>query len=204
VVHAHPEDVASSGRPEPRGSRPVAVEAVVDADGTLVCSVRDDGRWHAPAERAEGNLGLGMVRGMVDDLRIDAGNAGTTAVFRHRLTRTPSLYTAVPHPAHEPPSRPGGLRLVVDGHRVSVIGTVDLTTADRLRHVLYRTGAAGAEPLVVDLSGVTFLGSPGVRVLYDLVRHDSAVTLLAPIGSVAQHVLELVRLPYLNRLPDGA
>jgi hypothetical protein len=54
---------------------------------------------------------------------------------------------------------------------------------------------------VLDLSAVTHLGSAGVRILHELITTEGAdVTLLAPFGSVAQYVLELVRLPYRTEL----
>jgi hypothetical protein len=52
--------------------------------------------------------------------------------------------------------------------------------------------------LLLDLTGVTALASAGVQVLHERLDGSSGLRLLAPVGSPAQHVLDLVRLPYLT------
>ena len=80
---------------------------------------------------------------------------------------------------------------------MKVSGPVDLTSADNFRASLRRFSRGGTAELTVDLAGVTHLGSAGVQVLHEIHAMDGAsLHLRAPSGSVAQHVLELVRLPY--------
>ena len=80
---------------------------------------------------------------------------------------------------------------------MKVRGPVDLTSADNFRASLRRFSRGGTTDLTVDLSEVTHLGSAGVQVLHEIHALDGApLHLRAPSGSVAQHVLELVRLPY--------
>ena len=82
-----------------------------------------------------------------------------------------------------------------DGELV-VTGPVDAVAADRLRRELATATRGGTQPLLLDLSGVTLLGSAGVQTIFDVVRLDRGLRVLAPAGSPAQHVLHLVQLPY--------
>ncbi len=130
---------------------------------------------------------------MVDDLRIERGH-GTTVTFRLRLSRTVRMMAGRRH-------RDGGSKGVDfavrhEGPHVRVRGDVDTTSAEHLRTALLRAGCGGVQDVLVDLSGVTLLSSSAVRVLHEACRPGQGVTLCAPMGSVAQHVLELVRLPY--------
>jgi anti-anti-sigma factor len=62
-------------------------------------------------------------------------------------------------------------------------------------------------PLTLDLSGVTFMDSSGLRVILDRLK-DGPITLVSPSPQV-QHLLELCRLTDLKGLtlenpPGGA
>ena len=89
VVHAN------AGEDPPR-SHVIEVDAEVDGDGVLACRIHDDGHWVDLAASASGGLGLGMVTSMVDHLAIDTQGPGTSATFRHRLTREASLFAPGP------------------------------------------------------------------------------------------------------------
>ncbi len=185
VVHAH----AAERRPARRW---VEVDAELGADGVLSCRVHDDGRWQDTGRLPDG-WGLALVAAMVDDLRIERGH-GTTVTFRLRLSRTIRMMVGRRH-------RDGGaqgLDLAVQhgGQHVRVRGDVDTTSAEHLRTALLRAGCGGVQDVLVDLSDVTLLSSSAVRVLHEVCRPGRGVTLCAPMGSVAQHVLDLVRLPY--------
>ena len=80
--------------------------------------------------------------------------------------------------------------------QLALHGPVDRRSADRLRHELTTLTRGGTAPLLVDLSGVTALASIGVQVLHERLASSPGLVLLAPVGSPAQHVLDLVRLPY--------
>ena len=106
---------ANAGEDPPR-SHLVDVDAEVDGDGVLACRIHDDGQWVEPAASASGGLGLGMVRSMVDHLAIDIHGSGTTATFRHRLTREASLFA--PGARHDRRGRePRGLAVRRRGRR---------------------------------------------------------------------------------------
>jgi anti-anti-sigma regulatory factor len=91
---------------------------------------------------------------------------------------------------------------------VRVEGPVDAGTAAQLRHDLLRRSRGGTVPMAVDLAGVTQLASAGVSALHHVAeRHAeqrAPLTLHAPAGCAAQHVLALVGLPYTTaELPGG-
>jgi ABC-type transporter Mla MlaB component len=78
---------------------------------------------------------------------------------------------------------------------------------DVLRVHLARASRGGVSGVRVDLTDVTVLASAGVQVLVQLINDGGPVELLAPMGTPAQHVLDLVRLPYRSwpgRPPFGA
>ena len=88
--------------------------------------------------------------------------------------------------------------LDVDETTVKVSGSIDQVSADQFRVELMRSARGGMSDLTIDLSQVTYLGSAGVQVLHEVrALNGDTLKLLAPPGSVAQHVLELVRLPYV-------
>jgi ABC-type transporter Mla MlaB component len=106
-------------------------------------------------------------------------------------------------------ARPGvAFACDVDEGVLRVSGPVDPDSVDVLRSALKRASLGGVRSLVVDLDGVTHLASIGVQALVEAMtaagvsRPDDTpgIRLLAPFGSPAQHVLELVGLPYHTRL----
>ena len=165
----------------------------------MVCTVRDRGTWSdRPADPDRGR-GLGMVSGLVDQLSLDRSGRGTTVTFRKRLTRSAQLLTGSPRTpgADANPSEPVPFSTAVVGTTMKVRGPLDLSTADSFRAALRRFSRGGTAELTVDLNEVTHLGSVGVQVLHEVHALDGAsLHLLASAGSIAQHVLELVRLPY--------
>jgi anti-anti-sigma factor len=79
-----------------------------------------------------------------------------------------------------------------------VRGPVDATSAIQLRERLRSATGNGTVSRAVDLSHVTLLASAAVHVLHEAARRSTAhhehLRLLAPRGSTAHHVLELVGL----------
>ena len=57
-----------------------------------------------------------------------------------------------------------------DGVRVSPHGEIDIATADRLQKRVAEKLAAGALQVTLDLTGVTFMDSTGIRLLVHLTR----------------------------------
>jgi anti-anti-sigma factor len=176
----------------------VEIGARLGERGDLVLSVADTGRWRDQEYDANRGNGLAMVRGFVDSLQMHRSAHGTTAVTRQGLSRPVELLTAAtPRPArHATPGR--GYGLDVEKSMVTVSGSIDQVSADQFRVELMRSARGGMSDLTIDLSQVTYLGSAGVQVLHEVrALNGGALKLVAPPGSVAQHVLELVRLPYV-------
>ena len=128
-------------------------------------------------------------------------HGGTTARFRHRLGRPAQLLAAVPAAGSGPRARdrdaPYSCRRE-DG-RLRVRGAVGAEEADQLRVDLQLETLGRTQALRVDLAAVTHLGSAAVRVLHELVAVDGAdLVVQAPAGTVAQHVLERARVPYVT------
>lgn len=79
------------------------------------------------------------------------------------------------HPDTPDPTRaeaallPGGLTVTTrrDGprHTVSLFGELDLASAGDVERALRHVEATGAESIVVDLAGLTFMDSTGVRLV---------------------------------------
>jgi serine phosphatase RsbU (regulator of sigma subunit)/anti-sigma regulatory factor (Ser/Thr protein kinase) len=177
----------------------VRVEVDNDHRGDLVAVVQDDGAWRTPLPGEQGRThGLALARGLVDSLELDTSTAGTTVTARSRLSRSAQLLqgrAAQAHPAGASPFRFGPRAGGTD--RVEVTGTLDASNADQLRASARRATAGGTRPLVLDLTGVTHLGSAAVQALFEVLDEGPVPPRLhAPEGSVAQHVLELVRLPH--------
>lgn len=202
VVHAYADGVADATTSD---GHDVRIEAEIESTGTLRASVRDAGRWREPSD-TPGGRGLLLARQLADRLRIERGDAGTVVHAEVRVTREAAVLheaTSVARVAPDPAEVP--FSVVHDELGLRVAGPVDLVSALDLQVAVLRAGWGGARALRIDLSQVTHLGSVGVRVL-SAASGDEApnVTLVAPLGSVAQHVLDLVHLPYRTDLtPPG-
>jgi len=182
-------------------SGPVAVRVTLSADGHIEATVTDGGRWLEPeptSSRGHGR-GLALATQLIDSLRVDPGEGGTTAHIRHQVYRRGQMLGtgAGAHPAHGPQSR---LLLILDspGNVIRVDGPVDAVTAEQLRRELLYRSRGGTRAAIVDLTGVTHLASAGVAVLHYVAgRHRQQGTsydLYAAPGTVAQQILSLVGL----------
>lgn len=207
IQHALAElvsNVVEHAYPGGGGSRQLSVQAAVDGRGVLACTVRDHGRW-APDGGDDGvagdpGRGLAMVERFVDSLDIRPGEEGTEVTVRLRLSRNATLQTL--HPSST--SRRGpedDYAARVQGSTVRVQGPGDRDSVESLRHTLLMVRQGGLQSVDVDLTDVTLLGSAAVQLLHELVR-DGSVTVRAEVGSVAQHVLDLVNLPYDTGAPE--
>lgn len=90
-------------------------------------------------------------------------------------------------------------------HTISLIGELDLATADDVEAELERVEATDAASIVLDLSALTFMDSTGVRLLVNAharSRTDSSRLTLLRGGAAVQRVLELsgvdVLLPFAD------
>ncbi|ASO21881.1 Anti-sigma-B factor antagonist [Actinoalloteichus hoggarensis] len=93
------------------------------------------------------------------------------------------------------------LRITAEGHpstRLSVTGEVDLSTAPELERDLGTAITAdGAESVIVDVAGVSFMDSAGLRVLVGGLRqaeeHDVRLTVENP-QSQLRKIIEITGL----------
>lgn len=80
---------------------------------------------------------------------------------------------------------------------LALSGTLDFASADAAQERLLAAVGARPECVLVDLAGVTYLGSAGLRVLLAVDRHvkgfQGVLALVAPEGNVRQ-VLDLAGL----------
>lgn len=198
VEHAYDGPDASA-----HTARAVHVTAALLETGDVRARVVDTGTWRPPGQPDHRERGLAISRGIVDHLDLQHGHGGTTVTVTHRVTRPAQLLTAVNPPADVPmPGHETPFSVEVDpgGRTARVAGPIDLLSADDLRIALLHATCGGARPLQVDLTEVTVLASAGVQVLHEVQGHGRP-GLFAPAGSPAQHVLELVGLPYTLERP---
>jgi anti-anti-sigma factor len=90
---------------------------------------------------------------------------------------------------------------------VTIRGEVDLATAPQLESSIQRAFTAGPEAVVLDLDGLTFIDSSGLRVLVALskdARSRNASLTLRNVPRHAQRVLDLTGLSeWFDRAPDA-
>lgn len=198
VEHAYPEDV-------PRAEAVVIVRGHLFPDGMIELCVSDRGRWRPPgADRGRGR-GLAMATGFADELEVSRSEDGTSVRLRYWPTIEAGLMTSSAAPGraqgHEP------MVMEASEGRVALSGAVDERSADEFRRRLAHATRAGTRDVWIDLSAVTLLASAGVQTLFEVIaaargRTAEEVRVVAPMGSPAQHVLDLVRLPYVTELPE--
>jgi len=186
----------------------VEMRAELLPSGVVEVTVCDRGRWRDPdlRERYRGR-GLALTSGLVDELDVSHGEPqhgpGTIATIRHRVRRAASLLSPMTGraPNAQPRDIPFSLSTHEREHRVDVAGAVDEASSDRLLAVLRTMSRGGAVSVTADLSGVTQLPSVAVRALYEAhsqMQGHAELRLLAEMGSPAQHVLDIVGLPYTS------
>jgi len=192
----------------PGGPNTVDVHVELTATGVVEIAVTDHGRWRALADPPYRGMGLTMAVELVDDVRIERGRSGTTVRLRHRPRRAVTMST---RPAGTPiaamPDEPFLAALTPDDDPDAVLvvhGPVDAAGAVELRDQLRSATGNGTVSRSVDLSRVTLLASAGVRVLHEAydrsTAHRERLRLMAPQGSPAHHVLELVGLHPVERI----
>jgi anti-sigma B factor antagonist len=105
--------------------------------------------------------------------------------------------------------RPGELtvssRRDGDVHTIALAGELDLATAERVEQELRRVEATDARSIVVDLSGLAFMDSTGIRILVGAdarSRADSGRLVLRRGPAAVQRVVELTGLTDLLPFVD--
>jgi anti-sigma regulatory factor (Ser/Thr protein kinase)/anti-anti-sigma regulatory factor len=192
----------------PGGPNTVDVHVELTGTGVVEIAVADHGRWQVPSDHPYRGMGLTMAVELVDDVRIDRMPSGTTVRLSHHPDRAVPVST---RPAGTPiapvPDEPFLAALTSDDDPDAVLvvhGPVDVAGAVELRDQLRSITGNGTVSRSVDLSRVTLLASAAVRVLYEArdrsTAHHERLHLLAPRGSTAHHVLELVGLHPVDQI----
>lgn len=177
----------------------VVVDMRMREDGRVAVRIDDDGMWRPPGSGSSvRGRGLGLIDSLGEDLQVAGEPTGTTVSFSRRVSRP--VRPAAARGAVVPvtvagPAEPFHAVVAGDPPVVHVRGPVDALTADRLREVVRASSRGGAVPLDVDLARTSHLTSVGVAVLGDLLATDSRSRLIAPTGTPAAFVLDLVGLP---------
>ncbi|MFD5826272.1 SpoIIE family protein phosphatase [Lentzea sp. NPDC060358] len=194
------------------GQHTCTLTASLAGNGSLSVRVTDRGRWRSPAPSTDRGLGLQMVEHLMDSLRIDHDEHGTTAETVRRLTRPAKLITAGNGASGTAGKRAQSDPLLVLDQpsaptpRIRLDGPVDAATTSVVNKEILTAGSTGARSLTVDLTGVTHLASSGVAALHRLVAlhraNGTELRLLAPPGSNAGMVLSLVELDHHTADPD--
>jgi anti-sigma B factor antagonist len=115
-----------------------------------------------------------------------------------------------PDPSNWQPDDPGSLRCEVvperDAVRVRPIGSLDVATAPVLEQQLEELRDAGFRRLVVDLGGLAFMDSSGLRLAlrwHSAAQNDGFWIGFAPGAPEIQRVFELTgmsdRVPFIRR-----
>lgn len=90
---------------------------------------------------------------------------------------------------------------------VRVTGEIDVANADEVATQLRAAVSNAAQGLVVDLAGVDYVDSAGLRGLLDLAvrlrRRGQRMVAVAPEGSPVRRVLELIELGRVAELCAG-
>jgi anti-sigma regulatory factor (Ser/Thr protein kinase)/anti-anti-sigma regulatory factor len=191
---------AYAGRRE--GSDAVRVRAELTASGIAEITVVDRGLWRRPVEQPYRGMGLTLASEFVDDVRIYRRESGTSVRMRHRISLPVTVSrrpTHIPVAVLEYEPFLAALSSVDDPDAALVVhGPVDAAGAVELRDQLRSATSNGTQSRTVDLSRVTLLASAAVHVLHEArdrnAAHSEDLHLLAPRGSAAHHVLELVGL----------
>jgi anti-anti-sigma factor len=166
----------------------VEVEASI-CQGLVRIVVRDRGRWR-PSRPDGGGRGLLLMQGLVDEVDVTSGPAGTEIQLCRRVGQASVTTVPVAIPAPTTPAESGSSVAVT-----KVVDEIDRDSAARLyRDMLdgIRTDAVG---LVVDLSEVSHIDSAGIRMLHQLAgrvaQRRLELRVVAPQSSSVRRVLEL-------------
>ena len=104
----------------------------------------------------------------------------------------------------EPPVTPAQLRLSLrtgaNGYQiVSVVGELDIATADQAYSYITEVIDGRSAPVTVDLSGVTFCDASGLGALARLARYARAADRQFMLTSARPSVLKIMRITGLDR-----
>ncbi|MBP2417025.1 SpoIIE family protein phosphatase [Microlunatus capsulatus] len=192
--------------------QPLRLRAELTSTSQVVLRVSDSGSWKMPIVTESRGRGLALVRQLVDELQVEGTAAGTTATVRHVVHRPAGLLTSAEGPRPSARVDPEHFDVYATGGPepvVTIVGPLDGTHTSEVSVYLNLALTEAATTATVDLTRLTLLASCGVDQLFRVDRQARALNLrlqlIAPNGTPAQHVLELVRLPYQQAPnPTGA
>ena len=164
------------------------IEAVEDA-GEVRITVTDSGHWRPRAERP-GGRGFHLMSSLTDEVEVIPGPSGTTVHLRRRLGGQPHARARSPVAGLEHDhATTGGGEVVV----VRIEEEVDLSNADRLGTQVAKAVPNSAAGLVIDLSGVDYIDSAGIGLLFKLgerlQRRRQHLAVVVPDESPVRRVL---------------
>ena len=183
VEHAYPEGTGGA----------VEVAAARELAGTVTLVVRDRGRWRPPpVDPGERGRGLAIVRALMTEVEVDEATDGTTVTVRYRPVGL------------DAPTVAAGPALVgfERGPRFTVVRITGEIDEFNLVAVEAELAELGAEPVVVDLSELAFIGSAGVRVLFALAERVQRLVVVAPADAPFRRALEVAELGRVAELVE--
>ncbi|MGE3285638.1 MAG: SpoIIE family protein phosphatase [Pseudonocardia sp.] len=182
VEHAYPDGTTGA----------VEVGLQLGPGGAVDVLVRDFGTWRPPpVDRGYRGRGLDLIRLLSSEAAVEPGPGGTVVRFRMTPRMVPAAAERMPS---APPVSPTRLRVLTgDGaRRVVITGELDLAGVATVREDL-TSALAGDVPVVLDVTGLTYLGSAGVGLLVEALDREG-ITLRAPVDGPVRAVLDLVRI----------
>lgn len=179
------------------------VEASLTVEGVVQVRVRDSGRWHP---QAGGGRRLVVAGGLVESLELHRDADGTEAVLCQTVGRpVPMLRSQEADPLTGTPLDHGPwvepMTIDEEPGTLRVRGAVGAWEAEDLQETVHELTLSGTQSATVDLSGVSRLSGPAVRVLFDYYDRASSsgvdFAVVAREGTPADQVLTRADLPHL-------
>jgi anti-anti-sigma factor len=174
----------------------VEISLAREPGGELALVVRDRGRWRPPPEDP-GNRGrgLGIVRALMHAVDIDEGRDGTTVSARFR--------SGGDAPAAPVQTGGGAVSVAIDRSGAVPVarlsGEIDRANADQVLPALLELVPG---PAIVDLSGLGFLGSAGLQVLFTLAEQCARLVVVAPAEAPFRRAIEVAELRRVATIAD--
>ena len=185
VEHAYPAEVTDAA---------VEVALAREPGGVLTLVVRDHGRWRPPPpDPGFRGRGLNIVRALMHAVDVDEGADGTTVSARYRPGG--AMRVAMPDVG------PAAIE-IERGHGIPIArltGEIDGFNVDAIESELL---ALTPGPLIVDLSGLAFLASAGLRVLFGLANRCVRLAVIAPVHAPFRRALDVAELSTVAFIAD--
>jgi anti-anti-sigma factor len=204
IEHAYPARPAAGEGPT------VRVELAQEGDSDVVVRVRDQGAWKPRRNPDLRGRGLLLMRKTMDAVTVQRSDAGTTVTLRRQLGDRATGARGEARRAPAPDA--AGLAVEVRHARgprpvIRLTGEIDGHTARALGPRLREASGEGLLGVVLDLSGVTYLDSAGMRVLLALARDceetGRRLWVACPPGTPSRRVLELSGASVLLTIDDA-